>query len=578
MKSQEPEAHFLMAEDNPADIEFFKEMLASAVQGNYQVHCVDKFEKLEDILSNNQFEALILDMNLPDQSGIENIHRIVERYPSLPIIILTAQEDIDLALNSLHCGAQDYLTKNKVNPEILMRSLRYAKERKKIELELRDALTQAAIQNSQLETIAKYDNLTGLPNRAYFHDTANHVLERVKRSNKQCALLYVDLDNFKRVNDAFGHMFGDELLKRVAKRLSQVVRASDLLARLSGDEFVILTDILESPARVYPLVNRINDNLNEVFIIDEQEVITTPSIGVAYFPAARDIDELIRHADRAMYEAKRKLQTTTCFYTPKMAERYSRRQQIEREIPLGLEKDEFETWFQPIFFQAKPEIAHMEALMRWHSAILNWVSPGEFIPIAETSTLINSITELSIRDGAKVVRDLQEHKISIGHLAINICVMQLSNPAFCPILIRWLRNNDLSPEKICLEITERQIIQNADICATHIKNLRDFGIKFSLDDFGSGFSSITHLLDLPIDILKLDRKLIDHIDLNERNQALTAGIVEMAHRLNMQVVAEGIERTEEFEFMTDLGVDFIQGFGYAKPMHLEKVMEFFHSH
>ncbi len=570
--------HFLMAEDNPADAELFSEMLEIAFNGKQHIHCVDRFEKIIDALSKNTFDALILDMNLPDKSGIKNVSQLVETHPTLPIIVLTGQKDMELAVDSLHEGAQDYLPKNIVNPDLLARSLRYACERKQIEIQLREALNQAATQNSQLETIAKYDNLTGLPNRAYFNDAAKHMLNRASRSHSICSLLYFDLDNFKRVNDTYGHFIGDELLRQVAKRLSLVVRTSDILARIGGDEFVILTDMLSTPDEVYPLVKRINQSFSQPFNLEQREIISSPSIGVAYFPDAADLDELIKQADRAMYEAKRNLKSTTCFYTSQMAERFSRRQRIEREMPQGLEKGEFETWFQPIFSQAKPEIIHIEALMRWHSPTLNWVSPTEFIPVAESSPLINTITELAVSDSSELLVALEKENLKIGQVSINICAMQLSNPAFCPLLVRWLRNNKIPPEKICLEITERQIIQNAESCARHIEELRKLGVQFALDDFGSGYSSITHLLDLPIDILKLDRILIDGIDKNERNQALTAGIVEMAHRLDMEVVAEGIERREEFDFIIQLGVDFLQGYGYAKPMHGSNVIDFYKSH
>ena len=569
------QAVFLMAEDNPADAELFKEMIERACSGNYRVHCVDRYEKIFDALKHDYFDALILDMNLPGHSGSDNVSSIVRKYPTLPIVILTGQEDINIAVASLKNGAQDYLFKNNVSPDILSRSLRYAQERKHIELQLREALADAAYQNSRLENLAKYDSLTGLPNRTYFLEVADRILYRAQRQDKMCALFYFDLNDFKKINDTYGHIIGDELLKQVSERLASIVRQTDVLARMGGDEFVLLTDLLEAKEEIYSVVSRISKQFEEVFVLDHIETSVIPSVGVAFYPEASNLDELIRHADCAMYEAKSSHNLNTCFYTIEMARKFSRRQKIETELPNGLNNCEFQTWFQPIFSVREPDDVYMEALLRWHSRALDWVEPNEFIPVAELNPAINAMTKFTVAQCSKLLSELKDCAFVIDRVAINICVMQISSDHFSQLFLKWLREYNLPPESVCLELTERQIVQNATACAKNIDKLKNTGIKFALDDFGSGYSSVSHLLDLPFDTLKLDKKLIDNIDNNIRNQALAAGIVEMAHRMEMTVVAEGIESHEEHQCVLDLGCDYIQGFRYSKPTIANQILSFY---
>lgn len=243
IQNQQPQI-FLMVEDNPFDIELYSTMIYQAFGQQSSIVCVDCFKQAILALSQNEFHVLLLDMNLPDQSGVENIIELGTRFPQLPIIVLTGSEDLTMALRSLQHGAQDFLPKNHVTPELLARCVHYAKERKKIELQLKSALKNAANTNTLLHQQANHDSLTGLANRAYFQDVANHLIQTAKRKRKPLALIYFDLNEFKKINDTYGHLSGDELLKQVARRLKTVVRDSDFLARLSGDEFVIITDVL----------------------------------------------------------------------------------------------------------------------------------------------------------------------------------------------------------------------------------------------------------------------------------------------------------------------------------------------
>lgn len=568
---------FLMAEDCPSDAELITQMLYQAFGDSYSVVCVDRFAKVVEAMENGSFEVLILDMGLPDRSGVENIREVRSLYPNLPIVVLTGHEDIETAVDALQKGAQDYLTKNEITPEVLSRSLFYAKERKQIEIKLKQALEDSAYRNVQLEAMVRHDPLTQLPNRIFFHDSARKILHRAERFQKQVGLLFFDLDGFKRVNDTYGHLVGDSLLIGVAGRLENIARDSDLLARLSGDEFVIITDLIEHREQIYPLVKRLTKSFAKPFSIERHEITVTPSIGVAFYPNANSVDLLIKHADCAMYEAKKSEEKVVCFYTEEIASRFARSQTVELELSNALAQRELTTAFQPIVSASNPDKILLEALIRWTSPVLGIVSPAEFIPLAETTPVINGITKCVVTDSMELYRSLGEDLHRLDKIAINISSTQLATPNFANQFQRWLAECKLPADKISLELTEHQILHNSELCIKQLNIFRSLGMSIAIDDFGTGYSSITHLLDLPLDILKLDRALIDNIDNNPRNQAITAGIVEMAHRLNMKVIAEGIERPEEYEIALELGCDYLQGYLIAKPMFLKQLTDFYNT-
>lgn len=566
---------FLMAEDNPNDVELVTKMLRKAFQDDYTIVCVDRFSKIIDALNQNSFNALILDINLPDRSGVLNITHLVSKYPDLPIVILTGQENLDLAYEALENGAQDYLTKSNVTAEILQRSLRYAKERKQIESRLKTALEDADLRNIQLESLAKHDPLTGLPNRAYFHESAERILHSCDRENKSAALLYFDLNGFKKVNDTYGHLIGDQLLMQVSNRMAGVVRDSDMLARLGGDEFVVITDPLQHRDQIYPLVKRILRQFNSPFEIEGHQVVVSTSIGVAFYPNADNLDLLVKHADCAMYKAKESKESNVCFYTDKMASQFSRYQDIELEIGKALENDQIYSTFQPITPLNKDKPVMLEALARWTSPKLGHVPADEFIGVAEYTPAINGITRAVIKDTAALIEKLNHLNLDIKKISINVCSSQLSSSHFCKLLFEWIKIHNIPARAVCIELTERQLVESFEECRKQVIQLKSHGIKMSLDDFGSGFSSITHLLGLPFDYLKIDRRLIQGIDKNDKNQALVAGVIEMAHRLNMEVIAEGVEEKAEMDTLKVLKCDYIQGFFIAKPMSIDDICTFY---
>lgn len=567
------EKSFLVAEDNPADAELIKIMLDQVFNDDCSITHVESFQSLLEALEENAFSTLILDMTLPDRSGVMNITEISQKYPTLPIVVLTGQEDYELAVSSLKEGAQDFLSKNRITADSLAHSLHYAKSQKKAELELQSSLEETAERNTHLENVARHDSLTKLPNRHYFMETAERILSRAERQEKQVALLYYDLNGFKKINDTYGHLAGDELLIQVSNRVNDIVRTSDLLARIGGDEFVIITDIFDSKRETYHFIKRILGRFDAPFEIDGHSIICKPSIGIAFYPEADNLEMLIKQADTAMYEAKRSPNSFACFYTEKMAAHYSRSQKIEMELKYALDNAEVKAWFQPVFNVEHPGEVSVEALARWHSPLLGWVNPKDFIPLAEHSPAINELSHEMVKNSFSFYEysNTELSASAATKISINVCASQLTDPNFVSLFTSWVKESQIPPQVICLELSEQQLVHSGEACIPQLKALQSNGFHIALDNFGTGKSSLTHLLDYPLDVIKLDRQIIADIDKNVRNQALIGGILETSHRLGMKVVAEGIELESEYETMVELGCDYIQGFYISKPLPADEV-------
>lgn len=552
-----------MAGNNPHDAGLIKAMLVDANE-NPEITCVDRFSDIVAALEKEDFSALILDINLPDQSGVENISQISNQFPDLPLVVMTGASEMGKALASLRSGAQDYLLRDEMNPSLLVRSLRYARERKIIEQELRLALKATVQKNQELERLSRHDPLTGLPNRRFFDEAAAREIEHARQSGNVLALLYFDIAGFKKVNDVYGHAVGDRLLREVTDAVGRKLADEDTLARIGGDEFVILTRPLDSPAHAYPIATRVIDAIRQPFLITDWTIEVSANVGIATFPQSGSLELLVRHADIAMSEAKKKRDHFPHFYTRSLERHYHRLVCIERALPASTLNDEIRTVCQPVIAIGRPGEVGLEALSRWQSPDLGVIAPDEFIPIAESAGFANDILSIGLRNVSEMLRGFNLKPN--GRLSFNVAPVQLLDCHFTSRLLDQLAGLNLNPHQLCVEITERELVQNIAACDSQLRRLREAGIAIALDDFGTGFSSIAHLVNLPIDILKIDRSLIDGIDTNPKNQALTAGIIEMAHRLGLTVTAEGVEREEELTLLTGLECDRIQGYLITRPL------------
>jgi len=381
-------------------------------------------------LRKEHFEALILDMNLPDGEGTAGLQQVASLCPELPIVILTGSDDEQLALETLHLGAQDYLCKNGVDALALMRALRYATERKHVELKLKQALQESAQRNLQLECAAKYDGLTGLPNRSYFQEVVELAICRAQRDSHVLAVLYFDLNGFKNINDLYGHTVGDALLKQVGDRVQQIMRGCDFVARVGGDEFVVLADSLTDGAEAFAIAQRIQQVIDRPIQVGPHSLNVSVSIGIAVYPDGRTVEELVQYADLAMYEARNAAGLHVAFYSARLDKLRQRQFTVERALPEGLLRREFQVLFQPIVAVASGHYFSVEALSRWNSESLGEVHPDEFIPIIEAAGVGGHLIDLALHTASAVYRSLAQHQHPLHRISLNVCGRQLASPNF----------------------------------------------------------------------------------------------------------------------------------------------------
>jgi two-component system CheB/CheR fusion protein len=416
----------------------------------------------------------------------------------------------------------------------------------------------------RIEYLATHDELTGLPNRALFNDHLKLSLARSARTGMKLGLLFVDLDNFKMINDTLGHEEGDDLLKQVAERLKHCARETDTVSRLGGDEFVILMEIDHwKDAEI--MARRILDEFATSFLLQEQSYTISSSIGISLFPSdALDPRVLMRHADTAMYKAKEQGKNTYAFFTDDMAKQISRRMNIENALRQAIRNEDLFLEYQPQINLADNTVTGMEALLRWrHEDKI--ISPNDFIPVAEESTLIVEIDEWVIRQACRQLGEWNQANLTIPSLSINISARHFRQRDAIDRIIGIVMGRAVSPAKFCLEITEG-VLMDMESSQNILKQLTKAGFRVSVDDFGTGFSSLSYIKKLPIHEIKVDRSFVDGVENDQDDRAITTAIISMAKSMGLKTVAEGIESEEHHAILKSLGCDIGQGNYYSKPM------------
>jgi diguanylate cyclase (GGDEF)-like protein/PAS domain S-box-containing protein len=420
---------------------------------------------------------------------------------------------------------------------------------------------------ARIELLAYYDSLTGLPNRAAFMERLQHSLSLAQREGRRLALLFLDLDNFKDVNDTQGHDFGDRLIKEVAGRLVENMRESDILARLGGDEFVIaLTSITGHESAAFA-AGRLLDAFSLPFYIDSRRIYTGASIGVALYPDdGRDADTLFRSADTAMYHAKAEGRSNFRFFSAEMNEKITRRVALESSLRHGMEQEEFFLHYQPQWDLNLSRMLGVEALLRWESKEMGFLLPAEFIPLAENSGQIIPLGEWALRAACIQAKEWAETGLSGMKMAVNISGIQLKQPDFLEMIRRVVEETGINPESLELEFTESVIMEKADRTIDTLWSLKHMGLGLSIDDFGTGYSSLSYLKHFPIDRIKIDRSFVADVNCNSDDAAIVEAIISMAHSLNLKVIAEGVETSDQLNFLKARNCDEVQGYHLAVPM------------
>jgi diguanylate cyclase (GGDEF)-like protein/PAS domain S-box-containing protein len=431
----------------------------------------------------------------------------------------------------------------------------------------------------QLRFIATHDPLTGLPNRAMFNERLRHALHQGVRYNRGLAVMFIDIDRFKVVNDTLGHSAGDRLLQNCAKRLTECLRESDIVARLGGDEFVVMIENFAGPRDAIAVAQKILNGLVKPFFVDGQEFLMSASIGISTFPDdGADMEALVKNADIAMYRAKDQGRNNYQFYSAQMNKHTFERLAMESSLRRAVERNEFLLHYQPKLDLRNGAISGVEALVRWNHPDWGMVSPAQFIPLAEETGLIVQIGEWVLKTACEQSRQWRDQGIPGVRVAVNLSARQFAQKTLLRDIAKTIAESGLTPESLELEITESLVMQNAEHATETLQKLKAMGIILSIDDFGTGYSSLAYLKRFPIDCIKVDRSFIKDIPIDPDDMAITKGVIALGHSLRLKVIAEGVETVEQRDFLQANGCDEFQGFFFSKPLPAEEVTTLLRNH
>jgi diguanylate cyclase (GGDEF)-like protein/PAS domain S-box-containing protein len=678
----------LLVEDNPGDARLLREMFKKQTSQTIELTHVECMSDAEKQLAEHEFDIVLLDLGLPDAQELGAVRRSRAAAPHVPLVVLTGLDDESLAAQVLQEGAQDHLIKGQIETRGLLRTLRYAVERKISEEALfvekeraqvtlnsiGDAVISTDISGSitflnlvaekmtgwplreaggrpmaevfrivdatsrltipdptemavgqdrtvnlppncslirrdgfeisiedsvapihdheghatgavivfrdvsmaramalQMTHSAEHDFLTGLPNRMLLNDRVSQAISSASRHAKKVAVLFLDLDGFKHINDSLGHPIGDKLLQSIAKHLVDCVRGSDTVSRQGGDEFVVLLSEVEHSEDATITAKKMLRAVANPHSINQHELHVTTSIGVSVYPDdGVDAETLIKNADTAMYQAKENGHQCYQFFTPAMNVRAVERQSIEESLRRALERQEFKVHYQPKVDLRTRQITGAEALIRWTHPVRGAVSPAEFIPVAEDSGLILPIGNWVLREACQQARAWVDAGLPLATMAVNISAVEFRDEHFLEGVFAILQDTGLDPRSLELKLTESVLMKRAETSQAILKTLRARGVQAAVDDFGTGYSSLSYLRKFPIDTLKIDQSFVRQITTAPDETTIVTAVISMGRSLKLRVVAEGVETQEELAFLQDHKCDEAQGYYFSRPMPAEK--------
>ena len=535
------------------DEEQVRNLLVTLFGQRYKCCCVNSIEDALIELSLATFDLIISDVDVLGASGIEPITKLRAHSPDSVLILICSPQHTEIGLEGMRRGAFDYITKPldidhieaAVQRALDHRTLLREKEQYKEQLE---QLLQE--RTAEVDRLAYYDTITFLPNRTLFEDRLSQAIAIAKSSGQTLGVLFISLDQFKKVNDTLGHGPGDLLLREFAERLKSCIEETDTVARFGSDEFALLRTHIEGAEDVIETIGSLSQVLKFGFDLEGQELFATASVGISLFPLdGEDSQTLLKNAGAALYKAKRSGGANYQFYTADMHDRASRRLSLETNLRRAIQNEEFLIHYQPRVSVDTLEITGVEALVRWHHPQLGLISPAEFVPLAEDTGLIIPIGEWVLRQACLQNRSWQDQGFSSIRMAVNISARQLHDEVFSNTVIRILQETDLAPQHLELELTESSIMQNAELAADVLSRLKSMGINISIDDFGIGFSSLAALKRLPIDALKIDKSFVSDAPSEPDDSALVMAIITLAHNLRLRVIAEGVETEEQLRLL-----------------------------
>jgi diguanylate cyclase (GGDEF)-like protein len=553
----------LLVEDIPPDTSQIRRVLADYQGADFEVEQVRSVEAALGLLIERRFDAMLLDVSLPEGHGLTAFLRAKEAAPTIPVVVLADEDDESLALDAISLGAQDHLVKS--DARFLPRTVLSAIHRHGVLSDLRSA-------KQREHFLATHDSLSGLLNRYAFIERLNDSIARAERSDIRLGVLFVDLDDFKAINDTLGHTIGDEILRALGRRLEGITRATDTVARWGGDEFTILIHEVKGEENVVVLARRLLELVEEPFLLAGKEYRIGMSIGIAVFPDdGRDCETLVRNADTAMYQAKARGQNRYYFFSKGMNASAAERLRVGNSLRQAIAGKEILVHYQPQVDLATGEIVTVEALARWRDESGGLASARDFVPAAERLGLVTELGELVLRqactDAVRWERDLGRPI----RVAVNVSPYQLNDQRFLDVVEQTLQDAGLDPSRLELEITETVTMDGSHVALRNLRELRKRGIGILLDDFGTGFATLHALKTLPIDSIKIDRSFVENVDTHPVDAAIIAAVGMVAASVGCGIIAEGVERPEQVPALYRIGCTRMQGYLFGEPMPTDKL-------
>jgi diguanylate cyclase (GGDEF)-like protein len=608
----------LLVEDDVDQAVLAQAFLKKDIIFNYDVAHVETLKATEKALSrsSSSFQLVLLDLNLPDSRGNVTLAKVKSLSSDMPIVVLTGIDNTEQEYDALELGAEEYLVKGEYIAKDLIRSIHHAYNRHKRVLSLEqerndlrdivdnikqgdvdaildssssshvipllddsvvnDLLKQVKTQHVKLKRLAMRDTLTQLYNRIEFESRSEEVLSLAKRQENNFAVFFIDVDNFKTINDTHGHEVGDSVLQMVSKKWQACLREGDILGRLGGDEFGLILPMIEKPEDAGAIADKLISSLEGSLFIDDKPIEVTVSIGIACYPQASDnAKTLLKYADIAMYRAKSSMGNQIEYYTRRLQKEHFHQHQVLTLLRTALHKKEFHLVYQPILDIQTNQMTGMEALLRWDNAEIDNVGPEEFIPLAEEHGLIIPIGQWVIEQAFfqyQAWSNKFEKKMS--DININLSIKQLLAKNLVGTVQALVKRHHIDPSRVLFELTETAIMTDIDASRKVLDQFSQLGARFSIDDFGTGYSSMLHLKLLPLSEIKIDRSFVRDIMSDPNDAAIVKSMISLAKSLGLEVVAEGIETKEQLDFLIEHGCDKGQGYYFSRPLSVDAMTDY----
>ncbi len=547
----------IIVDDDPAILLLLQHILVSE---NYDVTEATSALEAIELCRQFHYDLAIFDLVMPEMDGITACKELSFQVSTPPpVLIITALDDDTSVASAFDSGAIDYITKP-INWSVF-------KQRVK-------RIVEGEQYRQQVRKLQFHDVLTGLPNRALLLDRLESAIHRVQRHGGLVALMMVDIDNLKLINETLGHHNGDKLIQSVATRLSNCIRETDTLSRSGGDEFSLVVENLSKLEDITLLASKFSRVIEHKLTIQDHEIHIKASIGISVYPQdGKDIGSLLSHADAALYRAKDQGGNAYEFYSPELSKKANRRLKLENSLRNAIESKQLVVYYQPKVNLENGEPSGMEALVRWNHPESGIIPPDEFIPIAEETGLILPLGQQVIEIACEQFKQWQAQQLNVNNISINVSARQFKEQDLVGILREVLEKHALDPQHIELELTESTLLKNEKEAESKLKQLHQMGIKLSIDDFGTGYASLAYLKRLPIDVLKIDRSFTDGILTDPDDMAIINAINGLATGLGLKLVAEGIETREQLEKIRELGVDYGQGYFWSPPRPADQYVD-----